>query len=484
MVKDMPYDERYRPQYHFSMRRGWINDPNGLVYCNEVYHLFCQHHPDDVKWGPMHWSHATSPDLINWTELPIALYPDALGTVYSGSAVVDWRNTSGLGEKGRPALLAFYTAAGDQVAPEMPYTQCLAFSIDNGHSWRKHGDNPVLRHVAGNNRDPKVFWHAPADRWIMVLYLKGGTFGLFGSSDAKNWEELSRFEVDGNCECPDLFEMPVVRSHDRRKWVFLSGAGRWSQGDCARYVLGSFDGTTFSPESDPIPIEWGGWNYSTQTYSDAPDGRRILVGWFSTAFDGSAAFPGNQFNGQYRVPWELSLVQTEEGLRIAKLPVKELNELRGPALHPATGEYAAGTHAVAGLDGRSIDVKCVIEPKGADSVGFVFEGLDAVHYDVPSHTLQVLDREHTWPLESDGTLALRVLFDVNCVEVFGPRGLKVMSSIYVPGTLTGQDQSQPSLSLRILGDSASLVSMAAYPMRSIWQDSERYTSDPRIDHDS
>ncbi|MHC4946397.1 MAG: glycoside hydrolase family 32 protein, partial [Planctomycetota bacterium] len=353
------------------MRKGWINDPNGLVYFDGLYHLFCQHNPHDVKWGPMHWSHATSPDLVNWTELPIALYPDELGTCYSGSAVVDWNNTSALGEDGGPPLLAFYTAAGDQATPRVPYTQCLAFSTDKGLSWQKHEGNPALRHVESSNRDPKVFWHRPTERWIMALYLKGGTFGLFGSPDTMNWRELSRFDVPGNCECPDLFEMPVAGSHDRRKWVFLSGAGRWSQGDCARYVIGSFDGATFSAESDPIPIEWGGWNYSTQTYSDAPEGRRIFVSWFSTAFDGSAAFPGNPFNGQYRVPWELSLVQTENGLRLVKLPVKELDGQRLPALQPVVGEYAAGSHEVAGLDSRSIDIECVIEPKGADSVGFL-----------------------------------------------------------------------------------------------------------------
>ncbi len=451
------------------MRKGWINDPNGLVYYDGAYHLFCQHNPDDVKWGPMHWSHAVSSDLINWQEQPIALYPDHLGTCFSGSAVVDRRNTSGLGEDGNPALLAFYTAAGRLATPEQPTTQCLAFSTDKGRSWRKYEDNPVLAHVVGENRDPKVFWHEPAKRWIMVLYLEGGTFGLFGSPDARNWEALSRFEVQGNCECPDLFEMSVAGDDDRRTWVFLSGAGKWRRGDCARYVLGSFDGVTFTPESDPTPIEWGGWNYSTQTFSDAPEGRRIFVGWFSTQFDGSAAFPGNPFNGQYRVPWELSLVETDSGLHIARRPVDELNDLREPALQVPAGEYVSGSHAIGGLDSRSVDIECVIEPGEATSVGFLFEGMEAVRYDITSRTMQVLDREHPWPLEPDGTLTLRALFDVNCVEVFGPRGLRVMSGICSLNTLEKQDEAQPSLSLRVQGGSARVTRMAVYPMRSIWQ---------------
>ncbi len=463
------YAERYRPQYHFSMRKGWINDPNGLVYYDGVYHLFCQHYPDDVKWGPMHWSHAVSSDLVNWKEQPIALYPDELGTCFSGSAAVDRQNTSGLGEEGNPALLAFYTAAGSCVTPRQPATQCLAFSTDNGCSWRKYEGNPVLGHVVGGNRDPKVFWHGPTKRWIMVLYLDGGTFGLFGSPDARNWEELSRFDVQGNCECPDLFEMSVAGDDDRSTWIFLSGAGRYTRGDCARYMLGSFDGLTFKAESDPIPIEWGRWNYSTQTFSDAPAGRRILVAWFSTPGDGSAAFPGNRFNGQYRVPWELSLVETDSGLRIARRPVEELNDLRGAALQVPAGEYVSGSHAIRGLDGRSLDIECVIEPGKATSVGFLFEGVEAVCYDIASRTMRVLDREHLWPLEPDGTLTLRMLFDVNCVEVFGPRGLKVMSSIYSPDALKNHDETQPCLTLGVTGGSVRVTGMAVYPIRSIWQ---------------
>jgi len=463
-----PRGERFRPQFHFSMRRGWINDPNGLVYYDGLYHLFCQHHPHDTSWGPMHWSHATSPDLIHWTEQPIALFPDELETCFSGSAAVDWRNTSGLGVGGRPPLLAFYTAAGDCVEPPQPTTQALAYSTDGGRTWAKFAGNPILGHVIGGNRDPKVFWHTPTGRWVMVLYLDVNTFGLFASPDAKQWQELSRFDVPGNCECPDLFEMPIAGDESRRKWIFLSGAGRWGEGDCARYVVGSFDGVIFTPESEPIPIEEGGWNYSTQTYSDAPDGRRIFVSWFSTPFGGADVLPGNPFNGQYRIPWELSPVETSEGLRLARRPVEEVTCLRQESIRPLAGELAPGHHTVGGLDGRSFDIECVIDPAEATSVGFVTEGVPIVRYDVASQTMQVLDRRHAWPLEPDGTLTLRILFDVNCVEVFGPHGLKVMSSVYSPVTLESLDESAPPLSLEITGGSVRVMHMAVYPMGSIW----------------
>ncbi len=457
------YMERHRPQYHFSMKKGWINDPNGLVYFDGTYHLFCQHNPDAVKWGPMRWSHATSPDMVNWTEQPIALFPDDSGTMYSGSAVVDWENTSGLGSGGNPPLLAFYTAAGK------PFTQGLAFSNDKGHTWKKYDGNPVLGHVEGSNRDPKVFWHVQSKRWIMVLYLDKHSFAIFGSDNTLKWEELSRFDIPGSNECPDLFEMPVEGGGGESKWVFLAGAGSFSRGECARYVVGYFDGRAFSPESESIAIEWGAWNYSTQTYSDAPDGRRIFVSWFSTAFNGSAAFPGNPFNGQYRVPWELRLLRTEDGLRLARLPVKELNSLRGTAVKLSGVSYTSGIHEIGGVRGRSMDIECVITPNGARSVEFQFEGVEAVSYEFGTQTLRVLDRVHQWPLEDDGTLKLRVLFDVNCIEVFGPQGLKVMSSIYLPETLEHQYESERPLSLEVEGGPLKVESMAVYPVSSIWR---------------
>ena len=168
-----------------------------VEHANGVYHLFCQHYPDDVKWDPMHWSHAVSHDLVHWTEAAIALAPDGLGECFSGSAAVDWQNTSRLGRNGIPPLLAFYTAAGSRLSPRMPDTQCVAFSNDEGLTWQKYDSNPVLSQVVVGYRDPKVFWYEPTKRWIMVLYLNGSTFALFGSSDARTWTELSRFEVQG-----------------------------------------------------------------------------------------------------------------------------------------------------------------------------------------------------------------------------------------------------------------------------------------------
>jgi fructan beta-fructosidase len=460
------YRERFRPQFHFSMKKGWINDPDGLVYHDGVYHLFCQHRPDSTRWGTMHWSHAVSRDLVNWEEQPIALYPDKAGAIWSGSAVVDHQNTSGLGTEKNPPILAFYTTRV-YTPGEKPAFQSLAYSLDNGKTLVKYKGNPILNHVEDKNRDPKVFRFN--NRWIMVLYLSGDSFGLFGSSNAIDWKELSRFEVPGGRECPDLFELPVVGQKGKTKWVFLAGHGDFQKGACAQYVIGSFDGNSFTPESKPIPIEWGGWNYSTQTYSNTPDGRRIFVSWMSTLFDGSSVLPGNPFNGQYRVPWELTLVDTEFGLRLACQPVKEVETLRRARVRIEGASYEAGEHEIKGIDSRSMDIECELEPGSATSVSFMFEGVNGITYNAVENTLRVLDRTHAWPLEKDGRLKLRILFDVNCLEVFGPDGLKVMSSIYIPATLNQLDESKPKVSLQVDGGTCKVRELTVWEMRSTWK---------------
>ncbi|MDZ7722226.1 MAG: DUF4980 domain-containing protein [candidate division KSB1 bacterium] len=204
--QDSLYREKLRPQFHFSSRRGWNNDPNGLVYYDDEYHLFYQHNPYGWNWGNMHWGHAVSPDLIHWQELPIALYPDELGTMFSGSAVIDSQNTSGFQTGDEKVMVAAYTADG----PEMQ-VQCIAYSNDKGRTWSKYKGNPVIgdrRDIVGssNIRDPKVFWHDQTNQWIMVLF-EGTGFSIFNSDNLTDWQYKSH--VKGFWECPELFELPV-----------------------------------------------------------------------------------------------------------------------------------------------------------------------------------------------------------------------------------------------------------------------------------
>lgn len=312
------YEEELRGQIHFSPKRGWNNDPNGLVYFNGEYHLFFQHNPYGWGWGNMHWGHAVSRDLVHWEELGDKLMPDEFGPMFSGSAVVDWQNSSGLGKDGKPPLVLFYTAAGD------PTVQCLAYSLD-GRTFTKYSKNPIVPQITGGNRDPKVFWHEPTKHWVMVLYvtMDGGkhTVHFLTSKNLLQWETKSVVEGEPNTnflyECPDFFELEVDGSEVRKKLWVLLGAN-------SEYGLGTFDGSRFVMQEKRLTGHRGRGFYAAQTFSDisANDGRRIMMGWFQTAT------PGMSFNQSMTIPLELGLKSTASGPRLTFLPIGELRGLR------------------------------------------------------------------------------------------------------------------------------------------------------------
>lgn len=294
--EDSLYKEKNRPQFHFSTRRGWINDPNGLVYNNGEYHLFYQHNPYETDWENMHWGHAVSKDLLHWKELNDALYPDTLGTIFSGSAVVDENNTAGWGKN---TLVAFYTTAGKKMQ------QNVAFSKDNGRSFTKFSGNPIL----GPDRDPKVFWHSPTQTWVMALYNENHV-AIYNSKNLKQWKLKSK--TKGFYECPELFELPVDGNEKNKKWVMLAASGT--------YMIGSFDGAQFKPEAGKYFYSWGA-QYAAQTYNNTPDGKRIQIGW------GRITQEGMPFNQLMLFPNELSLRTTREGIRLFCEPIKQLSQL-------------------------------------------------------------------------------------------------------------------------------------------------------------
>jgi sucrose-6-phosphate hydrolase SacC (GH32 family) len=335
------YREKYRPQFHFSSSKNWLNDPNGLVFYQGEYHLFFQYNPTGLEHRNMHWGHAISRDLVHWVQLPVALYLDKEGSMYSGSAVVDWNNTSGFGKDGKPPLVLIYT--GTRVG------QCLAYSLD-GRTFTKYGRNPVLGNVAPGNRDPKVIWHEPTKHWIMILYVQKDRFDLFRSPNLKDWMPLKPIEFKGAHECPDLF--PIARESDPKqvKWAAVSASGS--------YVIGSFDGNTFNVEHGPIDFRFG---YAVQTFSDEPNGRRIQIAWLSN----KPAYPGMPFNQQMTVPVELRLRSTPTGPRLFRWPVKELDMLRTKTLSSAEGlttdcydiEGEAGEGVVFKVRGHEVPVR-------------------------------------------------------------------------------------------------------------------------------
>ncbi|OGV58255.1 MAG: hypothetical protein A2X49_04055 [Lentisphaerae bacterium GWF2_52_8] len=316
------YREKFRPRFHFSCRRGWLNDPNGLVWNDGIWHMFYQHNPFALKWRPpMHWGHAVSSDLTHWKELDDVFYPDELGIIYSGSAIVDNANVSGLGDGKTPAMLAFYTSAGHYAPTPVAYSQSMAFSLDGGSKWEKYHGNPVLAAISGESRDPKLVFHSESRRWIMALFLEDktegiGRYGLYASENLRDWRLLQEFEMHGR-ECPDLFELSLDGDSSRRKWVFMNA--------CADYLVGSFDGSRFVPEQQVFCAydKSSSIAYAPQTYSNAPDGRVIQVAWFRQKL------PGMPFNQFMSLPMELSLRGIGGEMRLFKKPVSELATLHG-----------------------------------------------------------------------------------------------------------------------------------------------------------
>jgi sucrose-6-phosphate hydrolase SacC (GH32 family) len=452
IVTETLYAETYRPQFHFSPAKGWTNDPNGLVYYQGEYHLFFQHNPFGVEWGNMTWGHAVSRDLVHWTQLANAIEPDALGTIFSGSAVVDHADTAGFRKGKEKAIVAVYTAAGG-TSPESkgaPFTQCIAYSTDRGRTFTKYAGNPVLPHIAAENRDPKVVWHAPTRRWIMALYLEGEVYALFRSPDLKTWTELQRIQMPGCGECPDFFEMPVSGKTSVRKWVFTAANGR--------YLVGAFDGARFTPETDVRQVDYGANYYAVQTYSDIPpsDGRRIQIAWMN-----GGVYPQMPFNQQMSFPCVLTLRETPDGLRLFRWPVREISSLRGePRLVLRDRVLKPGVDLLGGAQAELADIELVFEPRGAREVTLRVRG-EAVHYDASAQTLSCLGRSA--PLSSvDGRIRLRVLVDRTSLEVFGNGGRISMTSCFLPRP------SERTLSLDVAGGAARLVSLTVTPLRSAW----------------
>jgi sucrose-6-phosphate hydrolase SacC (GH32 family) len=318
-----------RPRVHFTPPAGWMNDPNGLVWADGVFHLCYQHHPDDLLWGPMHWGHATSTDLFSWEHRPIVLRPDHLGTAFSGSAVVDHDGVAGFGTG---ALVAFYTHFGE----ETPQSQGVAASTDGGETWTPYDANPVLSAPEGllDFRDPKVFWH-PDGHWVMVLV--GGDEAIFHrSEDLLHWTECGRFgrgygAHGGVWETPDLFELEVEGTGESR-WVLVVSVlgGGPAGGSGTQWFLGDFDGATFTPHDAPEVVRWvdhGADFYAPQSWSGVPDGRRIWLAWMSN-WDYARTTPASTWRGAMTLPREVRLRRDDDGVVLVQAPVRELDGRR------------------------------------------------------------------------------------------------------------------------------------------------------------
>ena len=450
------YKEPLRPEFHFTCRRGWNNDPNGLMYLAGQYHLFFQHNPYGVRWGNMHWGHAVSTDLVHWRELPIALYPRGEDDFpFSGSGVVDHENTSGWGKNGRPPMVIAFTSTGRG--------ECIAYSQDDGVTWKEFEGNPVVKH---NGRDPRLLWYPQTRRWVMAVYSeRPGTdaaspkqgIAFYSSADLNFWQERSW--IEGYFECPDLFPLPVDRDANRVKWV-LSCAGGY-------YSIGEFDGSRFVPESPRLPApadgnlntqgEFGPVFYAAQTFGNHPEGHRVQIAW------GRVDAPDSPFTQLMSFPTTLSLQTTSEGVRLCREPVDAIRSLR-----THTSDFPAGplttAPLLAELKGEAWDIELVIGI-GCNLYPVVLSiGGDEYVYQPASQMLCSPKGAMLIPL-NDERLQLRVLVDRTTVEIFGDRGqtygLFIRSK---PGGIV-------PLELRITWGEVHLERLSAHSLRSSWSTS-------------
>jgi fructan beta-fructosidase len=447
------YHEALRPQLQFSPKRGWTNDPNGLVFFNGEYHLFFQHNPYGTVWGNMHWGHATSRDLIHWEEHGEALYPDAMGPMFSGSAVVDWKNTSGFGKDGKPPMVLIYTAAGK------PTVQGLAFSNDGRH-FTKFADNPVLKQITPGNRDPKVMWYEPTKQWVLTLYvgLPGEpgpdgkpkpihTVHFFTSPNLKDW--TLRSVSPGLFECPDFFELPVDGDPAKRKWVLTAAS--------SEYFVGAFDGEKFTPESAKLPGQRGRGFYAAQTFSDTPDHRRIQIGW------GQDPSPGMPFNQLQAFPCELSLRSTAEGPRLAWQPIKELESLRTKSHRVGQLELKEGVaNPLADVHGELLEIRADFTPAAQSELLFNVRGIP-IRYDATKQEIIVGPQRAPAPL-IDGHQRLIILTDRTNFTVWASDGLT-----YVPLPVIAKP-AELSVEVSVKGAPVTLQNLEAHELKSIWED--------------
>ena len=455
-----------RPQLHFTPPHGWMNDPNGLVYHRGEYHLFYQHYPDDIVWGPMHWGHAISQDLLTWEHHPIALYPDGDGFIFSGSAVVDHHNTAGFGAKAMVAIYTVHHWTEHEGQSDQTQNQAIAFSLDNGRTWTKYASNPVITMPSDlghqDFRDPKVFWYGtPQDgHWVMILAVYDETW-LYTSPDLKRWEKASAFGRDYGChgsvwECPDLIEIEFNGTTEK-SWVLIVSVqdGAPAGGNGVQYFVGDFDGHTFTPHDAPDVTRWLDYGpdfYAAVTWDNEPSGRHLLIGWMNNWAYGNST-PADRWRGMMSLPRELYLARQGDQIEVYSRPVAELTDLLvRDDLSACPFVLKEGEHLLA----EAHEVTAVAELEffldantAATRFGLIIRGEDGeygrVAYDTTKEVCQVsrtmighdvakMVEDFPFEVEAssvDGRLSWQLVLDHHSLELFINGGSRVISQQWV-----------------------------------------------------
>jgi fructan beta-fructosidase len=458
------YREPYRPQFHFSPRQNWTNDPNGLVWFEGEYHLFFQYNPFGDTWGHMSWGHAVSRDLVHWKELPVALAEENGIMIFTGSTVVDQNNTSGFCAARQPCMVAVYTGHTPRAANGKPLqTQNLAYSNDRGRTWTKYSANPVLNLNMSDFRDPHVFWSAAARRWTMAVALPNEHKVVFyGSADLKHWESLSEFgpagATGGQWECPTLTEVPVAGSSPRRtRWVLKVGLnpGGLQGGSGEQYFTGSFDGARFvndNPGSTTLWTDYGKDCYCALTFNNLPRAAPpVMLGWMNN-WQYAANVPTAPWRGQMTAPRQLQLRKTPDGLRLVQEPAESIRALRQNRFYWSGSSAAALNSALHDRPaaGNSFELDATLPPETGGETGWKLLGAHGTYttvgYDPHKRELFV-DRTHSGnnsfspqfsartaaPLPAvPGSLDLTILVDRSTLEVFAQGGQVAITNLFYP----------------------------------------------------
>ncbi|WP_228469378.1 glycoside hydrolase family 32 protein [Paenibacillus sp. JNUCC31] len=502
----MNYTEKYRPQFHYTPEKNWMNDPNGMAYYEGEYHLFYQYTPfsNQPNFEKMHWGHAVSSDLVHWEELPPALSPGEDGAIFSGSAVVDKQNTSGFFDEEGSGLVAIYTNNGNTATPDKPQVQSIAYSKDKGRTWTKYLGNPVLfPDTTLDFRDPKVFWHVETSKWIMSLAVNDRV-EFYTSPNLKEWMFASDFGEDvigthrGIYECPDLFSMDVDGDPNKKKWVLILSVGDCNGvnpndpeppagGSGMMYFVGTFDGRTFTPDK-PIHsihdlkwIDFGSDFYAAVTWDNTTeiDGRRLWIGWMNN-WRYADLLPTNKWRGSTSIPRELKLKTYQEGIRLVQEPVEELSGIRSPLATLENVTITPDTNPLTDITVDKAELIADFEIGTATEFGFkVRTSADEetiIGYNIAMKKLFV-DRtnsgktdfhpdfaaKHEAPLEpDDNRVRLLIYVDWSTIEVFGGDGTAVISDTIFP--TPGSD----GLNLYTVGGNVKLVSLQINELQSIW----------------
>ena len=479
------YNEPHRPQVHFSPEANWMNDPNGMVFFNNTYHLFYQYYPGSTVWGPMHWGHATSKDLVHWDHQPVALYPDSLGYIFSGSAVADVNNTSGFGKDGKVPLVAIFThhdPVGEKAGTGTHETQSIAYSLDDGVTWKKYEKNPVLKNPGIKDfRDPKVMWYEPGKKWIMTLAtLDHITF--YSSPNLKDWTKESTLGKEfgahgGVWECPDLFPLEYK---GEQVWILVVNInpGGPNGGSATQYFTGQFDGKKFTPyQTDIRWLDYGPDEYAGITWSNTGN-RKIFLGWMSN-WQYANVVPTGVWRSATTVPRELGIEKLGDKYFVTSRPVKELRVIEGKT--QTLKNISANNYDLSGKTGKLTGpAKITIRASKLESFSLTISNNanEKVVAGFDKATNQYfIDRTNSGKVSFEKGFAARhvaprisvkentdmtLIIDNASIELFADNGLSAMTSIFFPNSLYTDISIESQNNFR-------LDSIEYTPLKSIWK---------------